>query len=102
MISKGDKASARLKYRGTHRGELFGIAPTGKLARYAGAAVFTFRGDQIAEVWVLGDICGLISANEKHPEPISGNQLSTHSPPKLNLIYRTALYGEGLCLRPSS
>jgi predicted ester cyclase len=45
VISKGEKASARLKYRGTHRGELFGIVPTGKLARYAGAAVFTFRGD---------------------------------------------------------
>ena len=60
-ISEGDKAFARLTYRGTHRGEVFGIAPTGRSIQYAGAAVFKFRGNRIAEVWVLGDIYGLIS-----------------------------------------
>ena len=61
IISEGDKAFARLTYRGTHQGEVFGIAPTGQRIQYEGAAVFTFRGDLIAEVWVLGDIYGLIS-----------------------------------------
>ncbi len=61
VISEGDKAFARLTYRGTHRGEIFGIDPTGRRIQYAGAAVFSFRGDKIAEVWVLGDICGLMS-----------------------------------------
>jgi steroid delta-isomerase-like uncharacterized protein len=61
LISEGDKAFARLTYRGTHRGEIFGIAPTGRRVEYAGAAVFSFRGDKIAEVWVLGDISGLLS-----------------------------------------
>jgi predicted ester cyclase len=61
IISEGDKAFAKLDYSGTHRGEIFGIAPTGRSIHYAGAAVFTFRGDRIAEVWVLGDIYGLIS-----------------------------------------
>ncbi len=61
IISEGDKAFAKLLYRGTHRGEIFGITPTGRPVRYAGAAVFKFRGDRIAEVWVLGDIYGLIS-----------------------------------------
>ena len=61
IISEGDKAFAKLLYRGTHRGEIFGITPTGRPLRYAGAAVFKFRGDRIAEVWVLGDIYGLIS-----------------------------------------
>jgi steroid delta-isomerase-like uncharacterized protein len=61
MISEGDKAFARLTYRGTHRGELFDIAATGRRIQYAGAAVFRFRGDKIAEVWVLGDIFGLMS-----------------------------------------
>ena len=44
-----------------HRGEILGIGPTGKFIQYAGAAVFSFRGDRIAEVWVLGDLFGLIS-----------------------------------------
>jgi steroid delta-isomerase-like uncharacterized protein len=61
MISEGDKAFARLTYRGTHRGELFGIAPTGRPIRYAGAAVFAFEGARISEVWVLGDLFGLMS-----------------------------------------
>ena len=61
VVSEGDKAFARLTYRGTHRGEVFGIAPTGRRIQYVGAAVFTFRGDRIAEVWVLGDMHGLIS-----------------------------------------
>jgi predicted ester cyclase len=64
IISEGDKSFAKLAYSGTHRGEVFGIAPTGRFIRYAGAAVFTFRGDRIAEVWVLGDIHGLISQLE--------------------------------------
>jgi hypothetical protein len=46
-----------------HRGEILGIGPTGKFVQYAEAAVFSFRGDRIAEVWVLGDrdLFGLIS-----------------------------------------
>jgi predicted ester cyclase len=64
IISEGDKAFARLTYRGTHYGELFGIAPTGRKIRYSGAAVFTFRSHRIAEVWVLGDIYGLIGQLE--------------------------------------
>jgi steroid delta-isomerase-like uncharacterized protein len=61
IISEEDKAFARLTYRGTHRGEIFGIAPTGRPIQYAGAGVFKFSGDKIGEVWVLGDIYNLIS-----------------------------------------
>ena len=64
IISEDDKAFAKLAYSGTHRGDVFGIAPTGRFIQYAGAAVFKFRADRIAEVWVLGDIYGLISQLE--------------------------------------
>lgn len=60
LLSDGDRAFARLTYRATHRGELFGIAPTGRTVEYAGAALFRFEGDRIAEVWVLGDVHGLL------------------------------------------
>ena len=60
MISEGDKAFARLTYTGTHEGEIFGVAPTHKKVTYAGAAVFSFDGEKIREVWVLGDIYGLL------------------------------------------
>lgn len=58
-ITEGDRTFARLSYTGTHRGEVFGIAPTGKRFDYAGAAIFTFADGLISEVWVLGDIYGL-------------------------------------------
>jgi hypothetical protein len=61
VISQGNKAFARLTYRGTHQGGLFGIAPTRRRIEYAGAAVFKFRGDKIAEYGYL------ITSMERHP-----------------------------------
>jgi steroid delta-isomerase-like uncharacterized protein len=60
VISEGDRAFARLTYRGTHRGTVLGRPATGRRVQYAGAAVFRFRGGRIAEVWVLGDVHGLL------------------------------------------
>lgn len=59
-ITQGDRSFARLTYRGTHRGEVLGIPPTGRRIEYAGAAVFRFRGGKVAETWVLGDVWGLV------------------------------------------
>ncbi len=59
-ISDDRRTFARLSYTGTHRGEVFGIAPTGRRFEYAGAAIFDFDDGLIREVWVLGDIYGLI------------------------------------------
>ncbi len=59
-ISDEHRTFARLTYTGTHHGELFGIAPTGRRFEYAGAAIFTFDHNLISDVWVLGDIHGLL------------------------------------------
>jgi steroid delta-isomerase-like uncharacterized protein len=60
IISEDDRAFARLTYRGTHHGIVFGIPPTGRRVEYAGTAVFRFRNEKIAEVWVLGDVHWLL------------------------------------------
>jgi steroid delta-isomerase-like uncharacterized protein len=59
-ITDGDMTFARLSYRGTHRGEVFGVPPTGRRFEYSGAAVFTVRDELISDVWVLGDVYGLL------------------------------------------
>jgi steroid delta-isomerase-like uncharacterized protein len=59
LIAEGDSVAARLTYRGTHRGELFGIAATGRAIEYSGAAFFEIAGGQIASGWVLGDTTSL-------------------------------------------
>lgn len=60
IISEDNKSFVQLTYQGTHQGEIFGIKPTRKSITYAGAAVFSFKNDRISEVWVLGDIYGLL------------------------------------------
>jgi steroid delta-isomerase-like uncharacterized protein len=60
MIAEGDRVVARLTYTGTHQGELFGVAPTGRRVSYAGVAIFRIAGATIAEGWVLGDVHGLL------------------------------------------
>ena len=55
LVAEDDRVVARLTYRGTHRGPLFGIAPTGRPVSYAGSAWFRFRDGRIASGFVVGD-----------------------------------------------
>jgi len=60
LIVENRQAFARMRFHGIHLGEIFGYAPTGKLVEWTGAALFTFRDDKIADLWVLGDVHGLL------------------------------------------
>lgn len=60
LIAEGDKVVARLTYRGTHKGTLFGIAPTGKQVTYAGIAIFRIADGKIVDGYVMGDTLGLM------------------------------------------
>jgi steroid delta-isomerase-like uncharacterized protein len=60
LIVEDDRVVARLIYTGTHRGEIFGIAPTGNRFRYAGVGIFRIREGRIDDAWVLGDLAGLL------------------------------------------
>jgi steroid delta-isomerase-like uncharacterized protein len=59
ITAEDDRVVARTFYRGTHRGEIFGLAPSGKEISYAGAAFFRIRQGQVIEGWVLGDLLTL-------------------------------------------
>lgn len=59
LIVEGDVAFARMMFSGIHRGELLGYPATGRPVKWSGAAVFTFRGERIADLWVLGDLYSL-------------------------------------------
>lgn len=59
IVADADAAAARLTYSGTHRGDIFGCAPTGRRIEYAGMAFFGFADGNIARVRVLGDLAGL-------------------------------------------
>ena len=50
-----NRVAARLVYTGTHRGEIFGIPPSGRQIEYDGAAFFRMEAGLIVDGWVLGD-----------------------------------------------
>ncbi len=70
LVAEGDKVVARLTYTGTHQGEMFGLAPTGRTITYPGIAVFRISGDKIVEGWVMGDRLGLF---QQLSEPVAPN-----------------------------
>lgn len=58
-VSEGERAFARMQFSGNHSGPFLGYAPTGKRVSWQGAALFTFRGGRIADLWVMGDLAAL-------------------------------------------
>lgn len=60
MIEEGNRVAGKLHFHGFHRKELFGITPTGKHVWWTGVLIFTLKGDKVRDLYVLGDISGLI------------------------------------------
>jgi steroid delta-isomerase-like uncharacterized protein len=60
LTAEHDRVAARTSYRGTHRGEIFGVPPTGKSIAYFGAAFFRIADGRVIEGWVLGDLLALL------------------------------------------
>jgi len=66
LVTEPPKAFARMRFSGLHRGRLFGYQATGRPVEWAGAALFTFSGSQIRDLWVLGDVYGLTELLKRH------------------------------------
>lgn len=60
MVEEGAKVFAKVRFHGTHRGTLLGVAATGRHVWWHGAPMFTFDGTKVRDLWVLGDIHGLL------------------------------------------
>ena len=58
-VTEQDAAFAKLRFSGTHVGDLRGFPPTGRRVEWLGAAHFVIRGGRIARIWVLGDLVSL-------------------------------------------
>lgn len=66
LVVETPKAFARMRFSGIHRGGFFGYPPSGKPVEWQGAALFTFEAGQIADLWVLGDLHGLLQLLERN------------------------------------
>ena len=56
LVEEGDRVFAKMRFGGTHKGRFTGLEPTGKPVHWAGCALFTFQGENVCDVWVLGDL----------------------------------------------
>jgi predicted ester cyclase len=60
LIEEGNRVSGKMRFHGIYRKELFGVAPTGRHVWWIGMPIFTFEGGKVRDLYVLGDIHGLI------------------------------------------
>ena len=60
MVAEGDKVVTRYTARGTHRGDLQGIPPTGKPATVTGIVISRYEGGKSVEGWLEFDALGMM------------------------------------------
>lgn len=60
IIAEGDMVGLLFKLAGTHKGNFFGIAPTGKPIDVYEAGIFRLADGKIVEAWFMADEVGLL------------------------------------------
>jgi steroid delta-isomerase-like uncharacterized protein len=60
IIAEGEMVTARWSCRGTHKGDLNGIAPTGKQIAISGISIVRFASGKMVEGWINWDALGLM------------------------------------------
>lgn len=71
QVASGDKVVDRWTGQGTHRGELMGIAPTGRPVTASGISIHRIAGGRIAETWNNYDALGMLRQLGVIPDPRS-------------------------------
>jgi len=51
VVSEGDKVAVYWKGEGTHKGEFWGVAPTGKKVKVAGISILQIKNGKIVKEW---------------------------------------------------
>ena len=59
MFAEGDKVAHRATIRGTHKGDLMGIAPTGKQVTVSATVISRFVGGKEVEAWANIDMLAM-------------------------------------------
>ena len=60
QVGEGDKVATRWTVRGTHQGEMMGVAPTGNQVTFTGTQTDYILGGKIVESWSNWDTLGML------------------------------------------
>ncbi len=55
MLAEDDKVIVRVRFRGMHKGELMGFAPTNKWVEYPFVVRYQIKNNKIVHSWVIAD-----------------------------------------------
>jgi|SRR5690554_2797588 len=70
MIAEGNKVTVRLLAEGYHKGELFGMAPTGKKVKIEGIIIYELDNNKIVNHWMQVDSVGLMEQIGTLPQEV--------------------------------
>ncbi len=76
IIAEGDKVVSRWRARGTHEGELMGIAPSGNEVTFTGIDVLRIAEGKVAERWAEGNDLEVMQQIGAIPEPGQSEEAS--------------------------
>ncbi len=60
MTEEAERVVARMRFSGSHEGNLLGVPPSGRRVAWDGSAHFRFSEGLVEDLWVLGDVHGLL------------------------------------------
>lgn len=60
LLAVGDKVVGVFTFTGTHKGELFGVTPTGKSISVRQIAIYRLENGQVVDEWEISDQLGLM------------------------------------------
>jgi len=64
IFGDGDSVAVRYTCRGTHTGELFGVAPTGRMLTTSGIELYRLANGRIVECWGQYDMSELFASQK--------------------------------------
>jgi predicted ester cyclase len=74
QVAEGGKVATRWTVRGTHQGEMMGVAPTGNQVRFTGTQTDYISGGKIVESWSNWDTLGMLKQIGAVPAPGQQNR----------------------------
>jgi predicted ester cyclase len=73
LIVEGNKVCARFKLEGVHKGELFGIAPSGNQVSVDGIIIYEVENNKIVNHWMQTDTVALMQQIGASVDAMSGH-----------------------------
>ena len=69
VVAEGDKVAVHFTWRGTHKGQFAGIAPTGKQVKVTAMTIHRIADGKVVETWGLVDRLGHMQQLGAVPSP---------------------------------